>query len=78
MPTSESLTFPRRTTVSWIHLKSPSQYSSSPARMTGKAFTLRVWMSVTASNSSSRVPKPPGMITKAWLYFTNMTLRTKK
>src|SRR6185503_19909334 len=78
MPTSSSFTLPRRTTVSRIHLMSPSQYWSSPARITGNGLTLRVWIRVTASNSSSSVPKPPGMITKAWLYFTNMTLRTKK
>lgn len=29
-------------------------------------------------NNSSMVPKPPGKITKAYEYFTNNTLRTKK
>jgi hypothetical protein len=33
---------------------------------------------VSASNSSSRVPKPPGRMTKACAYFTNIVLRTKK
>ena len=35
-------------------------------------------MSVSASNSSSSVPKPPGRMTKPSAYFTNMTLRAKK
>ena len=34
--------------------------------------------SVSASNSSSRVPKPPGRITNACAYLTNIVLRTKK
>ena len=34
--------------------------------------------SVTASNSSSRVPKPPGSTMKPCEYFTNIVLRAKK
>ena len=45
---------------------------------TGKLRILPVWMSVSDSNSSSRVPKPPGMITNASAYFTNIVLRAKK
>jgi hypothetical protein len=37
-----------------------------------------VWISVSASNSSSIVPKPPGNTTNAVEYFTRSTLRTKK
>ena len=39
---------------------------------------LCVWTSVSASMSSSIVPKPPGSTTYADAYFTNMTLRAKK
>jgi hypothetical protein len=35
-------------------------------------------MSVSASNSSSSVPNPPGNTAKASAYFTNMILRAKK
>ena len=45
---------------------------------TGKFSIFAVWMSVSASKSSSIVPRPPGMTTKAYEYFTSMTLRTKK
>ena len=41
------------------HCTRPPQYSF-PNRTTGKCFTLPVWISVSASNSSSIVPKPPG------------------
>ena len=44
----------------------------------GEGFTFLVCTRVIDSNISSRVPNPPGMITKAWLYLTNITLRTKK
>lgn len=37
-----------------------------------------VCISVSASNASSSVPKPPGISTKAHEYFTSSTLRTKK
>ena len=37
----------------------------SPRRITGKSRIVRVWISVSASNSSSSVPKPPGQMTKA-------------
>src|SRR5690606_20228458 len=55
----------------------PFQYSV-PKRTTGKSCTFRVWMRVSASNSSSMVPKPPGKITNACAYFRNIVLRTKK
>nr|BFE83425.1 hypothetical protein GCM10020093_060260 [Planobispora longispora] len=52
--------------------------NSVPIRTTGKEVTFRVWTSVSASNSSSSVPKPPGNVTNPQEYFTNMVLRTKK
>ena len=45
---------------------------------TGKFRILPIWISVSDSNSSSSVPNPPGRITKASAYFTNITLRAKK
>ena len=47
-------------------------------RTTGKSRILPVWISVIASNSSSSVPNPPGMITNASEYLTNIVLRAKK
>src|SRR5437667_347327 len=44
----------------------------------GNLVILPVCTSVTASNSSSSVPNPPGSTTKACEYLTNMVLRTKK
>ena len=46
--------------------------------MIGKVVTLPVWTSVSASNSSSIVPKPPGNTTNPWAYLTNIVLRAKK
>src|SRR3954468_6119122 len=43
--------------------RSPAQYSESIST-TAKSTALPVCMSVSASNSSSRVPKPPGRTTK--------------
>ena len=40
--------------------------------------TLWVCRRVSASNSSSSVPRPPGSTTKPWEYFTNIVLRAKK
>ena len=37
-----------------------------------------VCTNVSASNSSSKVPKPPGSTTKPWAYLTNIVLRAKK
>ena len=51
---------------------------SVPKRMIGKRPSFPVWISVRASNSSSSVPNPPGKITKASAYFTNIVFRTKK
>src|SRR5215213_5225283 len=47
-------------------------------RTTGKWRTLRVWISVSDSNSSSRVPKPPGKITNPSADFTNIVLLVRK
>ena len=44
----------------------------------GNEVTLRVWTRVSASNSSSRVPKPPGSTTNPCAYLTNIVLRAKK
>ena len=44
----------------------------------GKLVTFWVWTRVTASNSSSRVPKPPGSTMKPHAYLTNIVLRAKK
>ena len=44
----------------------------------GKRLILRVWTRVSDSNSSSRVPNPPGKMTNPLAYFTNMVFRTKK
>ena len=49
-----------------------------PTRMSGTRRTLPVCTSVSASNSSSSVPKPPGIITNAEESFVNITLRAKK
>ena len=55
----------------------PVQYSV-PIRITGKSWIFFVWIRVSASNSSSSVPYPPGKMTNASAYFTNITLRAKK
>ena len=49
-----------------------------PKSTTGVSGILPVCLSVIASKISSSVPKPPGSPTKPQLYFTNITLRTKK
>ena len=46
--------------------------------MMGTLRILPVCTSVSTSISSSSVPKPPGIITKAHESFTNITLRAKK
>ena len=74
---SAALIVPVSASVVRIQASSPAQYSV-PNRITGNRVTLRVCTSVSASNSSSRVPKPPGRITNACAYFTNIVLRTKK
>src|SRR5262252_5624080 len=73
---STAIIFSRKS-VSPIQSSNPFQYSRL-TRITGNGLILRVWISVIASNNSSRVPKPPGKMTKAIEYFTNITLRTKK
>jgi len=69
--------FPSRAMLPRSQSTIPRQYSL-PTSTTGKERTLRVWTSVRASNSSSRVPKPPGRTMKPVEYFTNIVLRTKK
>ena len=49
-----------------------------PISTIGNDVTFWVCTSVSASNSSSKVPKPPGSTTKPWAYFTNIVLRAKK
>ncbi len=63
--------------MSRIQSSSPRQYST-PISTTGNRVTFRVCTSVSASNSSSIVPNPPGSTTNAWAYLTNMVLRAKK
>src|SRR5438874_552373 len=57
-----------------IHSRSGPQKPLSKST-TGKCSTLPVWISVSDSNSSSRVPKPPGKMTKPSAAFTNIVLR---
>ena len=45
------------------------------ARATGKWPIFPVWISVSASHSSSWVPNPPGKMTNPSAAFTNMTFR---
>src|SRR3954451_19678836 len=74
---SAALMVPVWASVERIQASRPAQYSV-PNRITGKRVTFRVCTSVSASNSSSRVPNPPGRMTNACAYFTNIVLRTKK
>ena len=59
---SSGLTFPSATIVFFSQSNSPSQYAL-PTRTTGNSVIFLVWMSVSASNSSSMVPNPPGKMT---------------
>src|SRR4029077_3682947 len=68
---------PRPRTTFRIQSSSPDQYSV-PKRTIGKCSIFPVCASVSDSKSSSRVPSPPGKITKPRAYLTNMFLRTKK
>ena len=63
--------------VDHSQVSSPDQYSR-PIRTTGNRVTFEVCTRVSASNSSSRVPNPPGRTTNPWEYLTNMVLRAKK
>ena len=56
---------------------SPPQ-NSVPSSTTGNLVTLPVCTMTSTSNSSSRVPKPPGSPMNACEYFRNIVLRTKK
>ena len=68
----------RRPAARVAHPVEQARPVARPTSTTGKWRILPVWISVSASNSSSSVPKPPGKITKASAYFTNIVLRTKK
>ena len=57
---------------------SGAQYSTPIEDHAGSSRSCSVWMSVSASNISSSVPKPPGSATNAYEYLTSITLRTKK
>ena len=74
---SPSLTLPSAATRPRSHSSRPLQYALSYST-TGNRWILPVCTSVTASNSSSSVPKPPGNTTNASEYFTNIVFRTKK
>ena len=63
--------------VSRIQAIRPPQYHV-PMSTTGNRVTFLVCTSVSASNSSSMVPKPPGSTTNACAYLTNIVLRAKK
>ena len=63
--------------MSRIQSTRPDQYAV-PTSTIGNDVTFCVCTSVSASNSSSNVPKPPGRTTKPWAYFTNIVLRAKK
>jgi len=49
-----------------------------PKSTTGNCEIFPVWMSVSASKSSSKVPKPPGKMMNALEYLMNIVLRTAK
>lgn len=68
---------PPATTVSRSQSTSPPQYAV-PNRTIGKRVTLPVCTRVSASKSSSSVPRPPGRTTNPWAYFTNIVFLTKK
>ena len=74
---SASAIFPSASTVSRSHSIRPDQYSV-PTSTTGNEVIFWVWASVSASNVSSRVPRPPGSTMNPCEYFTNIVLRTKK
>ena len=63
--------------VSWSQPSRPDQYDR-PTSTIGNLVILPVATRVSASNSSSMVPKPPGRTTKAWEYLMKQVLRTKK
>ena len=77
MSRSASEILPSASTVARSQSTSPDQYAV-PTSTTGNDVTFWVCTSVSASNSSSKVPKPPGSTMKPWAYFTNIVLRAKK
>src|SRR5699024_394711 len=74
---SSGFTIPPSTTAVRSQSSSPCQYSR-PTSTTGNMSILWVCIRHSASNSSSKVPNPPGITTKPLEYFTNIVLRTKK
>jgi len=70
-------TLPAAHIVPFSHSSRPDQYEL-PTSTIGNLVILPVCTRVSASNSSSIVPKPPGSTTNACEYFTNTVLRTKK
>src|SRR6478609_745000 len=74
---SRRLIVPASAAVPRSQSSNPPQYSD-PISTIGKLVTFWVCTRVTASNSSSRVPNPPGSTTKPWAYLTNIVLRAKK
>ena len=77
---SDGETRPRATNSSWIISSMRFQNGSSGGsrRTIGTGKPLPVCVSVSSSNVSSSVPKPPGKQTKARLSFTSISLRVKK
>ena len=71
---SSGETIPSASALRRTHSSSGVQYAS-PISTTGKCITLPVWISVSDSNSSSAVPKPPGKTQKPSAAFTNIVLR---
>ncbi len=74
---SDAEILPSASTVSRSQSSRPCQYDV-PTSTTGNDVILPVCASVSASNSSSNVPSPPGSTMKPWAYLTNMVLRAKK
>jgi hypothetical protein len=68
---------PSASIVSFIQPSRPFQYAL-PTSTIGNLVILPVASRVSASNSSSIVPKAPGSTTNACEYLTKTVLRTKK
>src|SRR5699024_10840768 len=74
---SSGFAIPPSTTAVRSQSSRPCQYSR-PTSTTGNRSILWVCIRKSASNSSSKVPRPPGMTTNPLEYFTNIVLREKK
>ena len=59
-------------------MRSQNGSSGVSSSTIGTGSPLPVWVSVSSSNVSSSVPKPPGRQTNARLSFTSISLRVKK